>query len=173
MNARVASIDIGTNSTRLLVAEAGADGGPLVTVDRLMRITRLGQGVDRVGALVPEAIERTVAVLREYREVMDRLGVPEGRVRMSAGRVPAPVEGGADAVGPGVGPAVAVPLSVGLGEVEATGSSSPDAHAVAVRTTAASRAAVRWRVRIGTPRGGGFIISTARSPAAVSTPESA
>ena len=40
-----------------------------------MRITRLGQGVDRTGRLDPEAIERTVAVLREYREVMDDLGV--------------------------------------------------------------------------------------------------
>lgn len=81
---RVASIDIGTNSTRLLVAEAGAGGGPLVTVERQMRITRLGQGVDRTGALVPEAIDRTVAVLADYRADMDRLGVPEGRVRMSA-----------------------------------------------------------------------------------------
>lgn len=84
MAERVASIDIGTNSTRLLVAEADGSGGPLVPVERLMRITRLGQGVDRTGALVPEAVERTVEVLREYREVMDRLGVPEGRVRMSA-----------------------------------------------------------------------------------------
>ncbi len=84
MAPRVASIDIGTNSTRLLVAEGGADGGPLVTVERLMRITRLGQGVDRTGALAPEAVDRTVAVLTEYREVMDRLGVPAGRVRMSA-----------------------------------------------------------------------------------------
>ena len=50
----------------------------------LMRITRLGQGVDQTKGLVPEAIERTVAVLREYREVMDRLEVPAGLVRMSA-----------------------------------------------------------------------------------------
>jgi exopolyphosphatase/guanosine-5'-triphosphate,3'-diphosphate pyrophosphatase len=80
---RVASIDIGTNSTRLLVADL--DGaGPLHIVERLNRITRLGQGVDKAGALVDEAVERTVAVLREYREVMDRLDVPAGRVRMSA-----------------------------------------------------------------------------------------
>ncbi|CAN5527469.1 Ppx/GppA phosphatase family protein [soil metagenome] len=84
MTERVASIDIGTNSTRLLVAEAGADGAPLVPIERLMRITRLGQGVDKAGSLVPEAIDRTVAVLAEYREVMDRLGVPAGRVRMTA-----------------------------------------------------------------------------------------
>ena len=47
-----------------------------------MRITRLGQGVDATRRLAPEAIERTVAVLREYREVMDRFGVE--RVRMTA-----------------------------------------------------------------------------------------
>lgn len=81
---RVASIDIGTNSTRLLVAESGGAGAPLVTVERLMRITRLGQGVDHAGTLAPDAIDRTVAVLAEYREVMDRLSVPFGRVRMTA-----------------------------------------------------------------------------------------
>src|SRR5881397_2663596 len=47
-----------------------------------MRITRLGQGVDATGRLAPDAIHRTVAVLREYREVMDRFGVE--RVRMTA-----------------------------------------------------------------------------------------
>src|SRR3954469_16836077 len=75
---RVAAIDCGTNSTRLLVTEA-VDRPPL---SRLMRITRLGQGVDATGRLAPEAIERTVAVLREYRGVMDELGVE--RVRMTA-----------------------------------------------------------------------------------------
>jgi len=73
----VAAIDCGTNSTRLLVVRP--DGRPL---ERLMRITRLGQGVDRYKALAPEAIDRTVEVLREYRLVMDRLGVE--RVRMIA-----------------------------------------------------------------------------------------
>jgi exopolyphosphatase/guanosine-5'-triphosphate,3'-diphosphate pyrophosphatase len=52
------------------------------TLERLMRITRLGQGVDATGALDPDAAARTVAVLREYRQVMDRLGVE--RVRMTA-----------------------------------------------------------------------------------------
>jgi exopolyphosphatase/guanosine-5'-triphosphate,3'-diphosphate pyrophosphatase len=76
---RVAAIDCGTNSTRLLVAARDADG-TLRTIDRLQRITRLGQDVDRLGALAPEAIERTVAVLREFREVMDRHGVEHVRV---------------------------------------------------------------------------------------------
>ena len=83
MAERVAAIDIGTNSTRLLVAERG-EGAPLRTVERLMRITRLGQGVDRTGTLDAEAMDRTVAVLREYRGAMDDLGVAPGRVRMTA-----------------------------------------------------------------------------------------
>lgn len=72
----VAAIDCGTNSTRLLVSEAGR------SIERLMRITRLGQGVDATGRLATEAIDRTTAVLTEYREVMDRHGVE--RVRMTA-----------------------------------------------------------------------------------------
>ena len=73
----LAAIDCGTNSTRLLVSEGGTR--PL---ERLMRITRLGQGVDATGRLAPDAIDRTLAVLREYREVMDRFGAD--RVRMTA-----------------------------------------------------------------------------------------
>jgi exopolyphosphatase/guanosine-5'-triphosphate,3'-diphosphate pyrophosphatase len=84
MAQRVAAIDIGTNSTRLLVAEGAEQGAPLVTVERLMRITRLGQGVDRTGSLDADAMERTVSVLGEYRTVMDQLGVPVGQVRMTA-----------------------------------------------------------------------------------------
>ena len=71
----IAAIDCGTNSTRLLVADA--EGRPL---ERLMRITRLGQGVDATGRLAPEAIARCVAVLAEYRQVMDRLDVGRGRL---------------------------------------------------------------------------------------------
>ncbi|MEY2475314.1 MAG: exopolyphosphatase / guanosine-5-triphosphate,3-diphosphate pyrophosphatase [Actinomycetota bacterium] len=65
---RVAAVDCGTNSTRLLVSDGRE------SLERLMRITRLGQGVDEHGRLAPEAIERTVAVLREYRQVIDDLG---------------------------------------------------------------------------------------------------
>src|ERR1035438_4720061 len=72
---RVAAIDCGTNSTRLLVA--GADGRP---VERLMRITRLGEGVDSTGTLSPDAVERSLEVLREFRRVMDRDGVARGRL---------------------------------------------------------------------------------------------
>jgi exopolyphosphatase/guanosine-5'-triphosphate,3'-diphosphate pyrophosphatase len=71
----VAAVDCGTNSTRLLVV--GPDGGVL---DRRMRITRLGEGVDATHRLASGAVERTLAVLREYREVMDRFGVVRARV---------------------------------------------------------------------------------------------
>ncbi|HZQ87116.1 MAG TPA: Ppx/GppA phosphatase family protein [Acidimicrobiales bacterium] len=72
----LAAIDCGTNSTRLLVSDGER------TLERLMRITRLGQGVDSTRRLAPDAIGRTLDVLREYRGVMDRLGVD--RVRMTA-----------------------------------------------------------------------------------------
>jgi exopolyphosphatase/guanosine-5'-triphosphate,3'-diphosphate pyrophosphatase len=74
-----AAIDCGTNSTRLLVVEP--DG---TAIERLMRITRLGEGVDRTGRLAPQAIERTLATLRGYRAVLDRRGVEPDRVRMTA-----------------------------------------------------------------------------------------
>ncbi|WP_045876377.1 Ppx/GppA phosphatase family protein [Pseudofrankia sp. DC12] len=90
---RVAAIDCGTNSIRLLVAdiapgrsggEPGNDGaGPkLVELTRRMEIVRLGAGVDRTGALAPEALERTFAALRDYAAEIERLGAT--RVRMVA-----------------------------------------------------------------------------------------
>ena len=69
-----AAIDCGTNSTRLLISDGTEP------VERLMRITRLGAGVDRNGRLDPDAIERTLAVLREYRQVMDRHDVRGVRI---------------------------------------------------------------------------------------------
>jgi len=79
---RVAAVDIGTNSVRLLVAEVDGTSprdAKLVPLDRRMRITRLGQGVDRTRALAPEAIDRTTAVLREYRAALDEYGVTQVR----------------------------------------------------------------------------------------------
>jgi exopolyphosphatase/guanosine-5'-triphosphate,3'-diphosphate pyrophosphatase len=79
---RVAAVDCGTNSTRLLIAEASDEPRGFTILDRRMRITRLGQGVNSTKMLAPEAIERTTAVLREYRAAMDELGVE--RVRITA-----------------------------------------------------------------------------------------
>ncbi|MGO2552758.1 MAG: Ppx/GppA phosphatase family protein, partial [Glutamicibacter arilaitensis] len=67
---RVAGIDCGTNSIRLLIADVDAEG-QLVDVLRTMRIVRLGQGVDATGAFAPEALERTFAATREYKKLCD------------------------------------------------------------------------------------------------------
>ncbi|MEU0569671.1 Ppx/GppA phosphatase family protein [Nonomuraea sp. NPDC005983] len=75
---RVAAIDCGTNSVRLLVADLG--GAELVEVERRMEIVRLGQGVDRTGRLAPDALERTFAAMRGYRELIDRHGASATRV---------------------------------------------------------------------------------------------
>jgi exopolyphosphatase/guanosine-5'-triphosphate,3'-diphosphate pyrophosphatase len=71
---RVAAIDCGTNSIRLLVADCDPATGELVDLDRRMTIVRLGQGVDRTGRLAPEALERTFAACREYAEIIKEHG---------------------------------------------------------------------------------------------------
>jgi exopolyphosphatase/guanosine-5'-triphosphate,3'-diphosphate pyrophosphatase len=76
----IASLDLGTNSTRVLVARPVE--GRLEVLDRRNMITRLGQGVGASGRLAPEAVDRTLACLRDYREILDRHGVD--RVRVAA-----------------------------------------------------------------------------------------
>lgn len=84
---RVAAIDCGTNSIRLLVADADPDTGELTDLDRRMQIVRLGQGVDRTGRLAPDALERTFAACREYAQVIKDLGAEKVRfVATSASR---------------------------------------------------------------------------------------
>jgi len=70
MTRRVAAVDCGTNSLRLLVADVDPARGELTDVARRMEIVRLGQGVDRTGRLAPEALARTAAVLRDYAYVI-------------------------------------------------------------------------------------------------------
>jgi exopolyphosphatase / guanosine-5'-triphosphate,3'-diphosphate pyrophosphatase len=77
---RVAAVDCGTNSIRLLIADVTDDG--LVDVDREMRIVRLGEGVDRTGSLAPQAIARTQTALAEYADRIAERGAE--RVRMVA-----------------------------------------------------------------------------------------
>jgi exopolyphosphatase / guanosine-5'-triphosphate,3'-diphosphate pyrophosphatase len=69
---RVATIDIGTNTVLLLVADRKADGA-LVALAERATITRLGAGVDRNRSLDPEAVERTCDCLRRYAEVVAEL----------------------------------------------------------------------------------------------------
>src|SRR4051812_3752483 len=78
---RVAAIDCGTNSIRLLIADA-CGNGELHDVHREMRIVRLGQGVDATGEFAAEAIARTRAALTDYAELLRMHGVE--RVRMVA-----------------------------------------------------------------------------------------
>lgn len=77
---RVAAVDCGTNSIRLLIADV-VDGG-LRDVHREMRIVRLGQGVDATGEFAPEALARTRTALSAYAELMRRHEV--SAVRMVA-----------------------------------------------------------------------------------------
>jgi exopolyphosphatase/guanosine-5'-triphosphate,3'-diphosphate pyrophosphatase len=69
---RVAAVDLGTNSTRLLVADV--DGGRVEAVVRRTTVTRLGEGVDASRRLLPGAVERVHAALRVYRRELDDLG---------------------------------------------------------------------------------------------------
>ncbi|NED88851.1 Ppx/GppA family phosphatase [Streptomyces sp. SID11233] len=84
---RVAAIDCGTNSIRLLVADADPATGEFTELDRRMEIVRLGQGVDRTGRLAPEALERTFAACRQYAAVIKEHGAEKVRfVATSASR---------------------------------------------------------------------------------------
>jgi exopolyphosphatase/guanosine-5'-triphosphate,3'-diphosphate pyrophosphatase len=74
MTRRVAAVDCGTNSLRLLVADVDPGRAQLRDVARRMEIVRLGQGVDRTGRLAPEALARTTGVLRDYAAVIAASG---------------------------------------------------------------------------------------------------
>lgn len=78
---RIAGIDCGTNSIRLLIADVGADGR-LLDVVRQMRVVRLGEGVDATGRFAPEALQRTRDALVNYTELLVEHSV--SRVRMVA-----------------------------------------------------------------------------------------
>lgn len=77
MSRRLGAVDIGTNSVRLLVADVEGSGADakVATVERLMTITRLGQGVDGDRRLHPDAVARTLAVLDRYGALARDLGV--------------------------------------------------------------------------------------------------
>ena len=79
---RVAAVDCGTNTIRLLVADLTREetGRPrLEPLRRRNEIVRLGQGVDRTGLLDPAALERTLAVVEDYAADCAELGVEPGR----------------------------------------------------------------------------------------------
>jgi len=71
MTTRIAVIDIGTNSTRLLIADVDPTTKHVTEIERRTTVTRLGQGVDHTGVLAPEAIARVEAAVAEYRALID------------------------------------------------------------------------------------------------------
>ena len=84
---RVAAIDCGTNSIRLLVADVDPTAGTLVDLERRMEVVRLGQGVDRTGRIAPEAMARTLDAARRYAAICADFGVEAIRfVATSASR---------------------------------------------------------------------------------------
>jgi exopolyphosphatase / guanosine-5'-triphosphate,3'-diphosphate pyrophosphatase len=82
MTRRVAAVDCGTNSLRLLVADVDLDRAELTDLTRRMEIVRLGEGVDETGRLAPAALARTIEVLRGYADVI--AGFAAQSVRMVA-----------------------------------------------------------------------------------------
>ena len=75
---RLAAIDCGTNSIRLLIADASS--GRLTDLHREMRIVRLGQGVDATGQFAPEALQRTRSALADYAKLCTAHGVDKLRM---------------------------------------------------------------------------------------------
>ena len=76
---RVAAVDCGTNSIRLLVADVDPEAGSLTEVDRRMEIVRLGEGVDRTGRFAPAALARTFAACDTYAELIRKTGAEPTR----------------------------------------------------------------------------------------------
>ena len=112
---RVATIDIGTNTVLLLVAERGNDGA-LRAIEERATITRLGEGVDRTKRLSPGAIERTRACLREYAGVVRASGAERVAVVGTSAMRDA---GGAEEVREEVRAALGVEARVVSGDEEA------------------------------------------------------
>jgi len=76
---RVAAVDCGTNSIRLLVADLDPETGAETELDRRMEIVRLGQGVDATGRFADEALARTFAACERYAEAIKELGASKVR----------------------------------------------------------------------------------------------
>jgi len=80
---RVAAIDCGTNSIRLLIAEPDGSGG-LNDLERRLEVVRLGQGVDASGEFHPDALHRTFTAVDEYAKLIKKADVPVEKVHFVA-----------------------------------------------------------------------------------------
>ena len=80
---KVAAVDCGTNSIRLLIAESKPGDG-LIDIERRTEIVRLGQGVDATGEFHPDALKRTFAVVDIYASLIKGSGVPPERIHFVA-----------------------------------------------------------------------------------------
>jgi exopolyphosphatase/guanosine-5'-triphosphate,3'-diphosphate pyrophosphatase len=80
---RVAVVDIGTNSTRLLISDIAQDG-TITDLERVSEVTRLGQGVDDTGRLADEAMKRVFAVLDRYRAAIEGHGAQARRAVLTS-----------------------------------------------------------------------------------------
>lgn len=113
---RVAAVDCGTNTIRLLVADIDKESGAQDSLLREMRIVRLGQGVDRTGRLADEALVRVFAAIDEYAAVIASFDVDAVRfVATSASRD----ADNADVFAEGVRARLGVQLEVVSGDEEA------------------------------------------------------
>ena len=113
---RVAAIDCGTNSIRLLVADVDRTSKKLVDHVRLMEVVRLGQGVDQTGMLAPEALARTFAATSRYAQICAAYGVE--RIRFVATSATRDASNRSDFVA-GVKAAIGVEPEVVSGDEEA------------------------------------------------------
>lgn len=114
--ARVAAIDCGTNSLRLLIAEIDPETGETEDIDRRLEVVRLGEGVDRTGRFSDEALDRTLRVARFYGALCEENEVDRLRfVATSASRDAA----NRDAFAAGIQSALGVDPEIISGELEA------------------------------------------------------
>lgn len=115
---RVAAVDCGTNSIRLLIADVDPTTRALTDVERRMTIVRLGQGVDATGRLDPDAIARTLTATREYADLCRARDVSADRIRFVATSATRDAENAADFTD-GVMAALGAPVEVVTGREEA------------------------------------------------------
>jgi exopolyphosphatase / guanosine-5'-triphosphate,3'-diphosphate pyrophosphatase len=114
---RVAAIDCGTNSIRLLIAEPDGSGG-LKDLERRLEVVRLGQGVDASGEFHPDALARTFAAVDQYAELIKKADVPTEKVHFVATSATRDVKN-REAFFAGIKERLAVTPDVISGEIEA------------------------------------------------------